>query len=736
MKVIRPLALLLLAIFFVLLLRWEGRHHTDHEPSVQSAESAATPTDAGSHPLWSETVERTAMLTEQEESDASDPQRELIGIVVATDGTPIASAVIGAMLQLNRQHPGITDQHFKEYREKLVAETRSAMDGRFRLRLELFLIYDVVACKPGYARTLDWNHYAGEELRIVLPRSSSIFGIVADAVDGTPIPGVSIRLKQGFVLGPSLSAETDADGQYRFDDLPTGECALDFQAPAHVRRYGIQVQIGEGEQIRQDVSMERGTTIHGRVTDGATGTVIEGAEIGMRAAAHRVHTDAEGRYRLAGVPHEFRDSLRIRAAGYGEFDFPINRVPPEGLEQDIGLLRGRTAHARVVDPNGIPVADATIVAEAHSSSQPYGSWQMDRQTAKSEADGRFTLHDLRVDLRHTLLIAADGHANMIYDFPESEWSALELQLGDLVLEPESVIAGTVVDPQGIPLPEIWVSLSGECWRRDALGPSSNSEEGYMSNAGLGFGDIYSRTDSRGRFAFTKLAAGSYHLWAGKKGIATATDLDLELLYEGESVTDLALVLDLGFTISGFVTDPDGSPVSSATIGVALETNPQQRITYAIADPQGAFVLAGLAAGSYVLSADAGFHQSNAAGWTGIRFDRIELSGVAAGASDLRLSLPLAVPVSGKVLGPLDEALADAVLMFTMDGESQGRGVANSRGDGSFIFWLRNGASGTLRVYPPMMFYPGKPVDQSFEVILTDVRAGDSKLVVKLPKLFE
>lgn len=733
MKSWHAYVLLALAAAAVLLLRCgAGR----------TVASAATNTgDRGIHavtaepspPSQPEELRRAGVEAETGGAAALDPDLELRGIVVDSLGAPIAAAELSALRQISRQSRGPSALSLGLV-ERLAAETHSDQAGKFSLRLQAHRIYDLTASKAGFGTLRVCNLYAGEEQRIVLTRAASISGRITDTADGSPLTGVVVRLKQHSSPEPYLVQESQASGEYAFLDLPSGEFELDFQSLTHVRRYGVQVRLRESEQAHEDVTLSRGAAIFGRVTDGTTHEPLAGAEVRIRAAVLSVRTDSEGRYRLESVPPNFHDALQLRAPGYGEFDFPIQFIPPEGLEQDFGLLRGRTAHGRLVDRSGTPVPDAEVVAEAHTSRSQYGSWQVDRQLATSRDDGEFLLADLRVDLRHSLLIHAEGLATMVYDFPAAEWDSTDLELGDLILEPECRIAGVVEDPHGALLEGLWVSISGEAWRRDALGPAAAEGKGYMNQAGFGFGDVYVRTDARGRFALSGLAAGSYHLWAGKKGFATGAESAIELLYEGESITDLKLVLDPGFSISGIVTDDAGHPVLGATVSVAPESDPGRRLTYAIAGSDGDFRIAGLEIGSYCVSADAGFNESNASGWTGRKLGRIDLHEVAAGRTDLQITLPSAASVSGVVLGPDESPVPGAVLFFWIPGESHGEGLATSGSDGRFEFWLNQGQSGSLHVNPPMLVLPGQPMDRSLEVVIPDVRAGDSGLVVRLPRL--
>ncbi len=711
-------ALFLAAVFAAFALIRCGADPTP-PASLELASPEAAGASTGSGPLADQAgVVREKFIAEV----PHDPEDELRGIVVDTADVPIPGATLTAWLQVDRQIAGLSEVY--KSIESLAAQTVSDAAGRFSLRLEPRIVYDLVAIQSGFARIRLHSLYAGEDLRIVLGRAASISGLVTDAGDGMPLAGVEVMATQGTTQSRGderLYALSGADGEFRFENLPPNYFDLRFDLAGYARRYGTELTIVEGEQARADVTLDRGATLRGRVTDGDTHLPIPGAEVGLRLASHPARTDADGRYLLTGVPVGYSDSVFIRAVGYGKYDFPLRDVPAEGLEQDFGLLRGRTALGRVVDQNGVPVSGARIVAASQKNA--FDSWQTDRRLTQTDEAGLFTLTSLRVDLRHTLLIAAEGHAVGIFDFPASEWGAREIRLGDLVVEPACALAGVVVDTNGNPQPNLFVSLSGEPWSRDALGPSLAGGEGYMDRGGLGFDNLSARTDARGRFAFASLPTGQYYLSAGRKGYARRAESEIELLYKGESVTDLKLVLDVGLTIAGMVVNRDGQPVPEASVSVH-HSGEASRITYNLTQPDGSFLLVGLDAGSYLLLADGGFSIRH--------YGELLVNDVMAGDSGLRLVLPDALEISGVVFGPDDQPLQGATVQVWTSEPTHN--ACNSGRDGRFTLWVSDDRNVTIAAFPPFVVYAGTPVDGSLTVTVENVTPGTMNLVIRLPRL--
>jgi hypothetical protein len=128
------------------------------------------------------------------------------------------------------------------------------------------------------------------------------------------------------------------------------------------------------------------------------------------------------------------------------------------------------------------------------------------------------------------------------------------------------------------------------------------------------------TDDEGRFNFVALPAGRYILTANKQGYVSAaygarrpnrpgTAL---VLADGQRITGLTLRMTRGSAISGVLVDHNGEPFSGANVSAMRNTfvGSGQRslvpVASAVSDDRGQYRLWGLAAGDYVISANAGF----------------------------------------------------------------------------------------------------------------------------------
>ncbi|MCI0585777.1 MAG: carboxypeptidase-like regulatory domain-containing protein [Planctomycetes bacterium] len=722
-------ALLVLAAWFS--LRIEGEPF--ESPGVPSTAAAA----GKASETASRTVEEAASATASRQSALPhEPELELRGQVVTTTGAPIAGAKLAVILPFLREVPELSQD--RQDAEQTLATGRSEADGSFAFRLDPDRGHDLLVEAQGFARIRMAGRYPGEEVRVVHPRSATIFGRVTDAVDGTPLAGVEVdAVPEGVqaLEAASYHATTDRYGIYRIEALPSGVFRPEVDGRDHVRRWEQVYVVGEGQELRIDFPLSRGGTIHGLVTDGETKSPIEGASVVLRGLSARraALTDADGRYFLRGVPVPSRFvSLQFRAPGYGEFSWTVADVGERGAEQDVFLLPGRRARGRVVGRDGQPVRDAWVLASA--ALHAHGTTQGDRRLARTDAEGRFELADLRIDLRHTLLVHAEGHATTVLDFPADEWARREIDLGEILLERPGTIAGRLRDAEGQALEDSWVLLDGEPRRRNSLGPSVAGNEGYRNSGGLGFGQLIARTDAHGRYAFAGLPAGKYRLTGRRHGCARPAHLEIEL-EEGGRLLGADLALDLGLSIRGVVLDSGGIPLAGAQVHAHPEYG-RGASASAQSTSRGTFTLSGLYPENHLVQVFMPYRSVDGSEGKPRRFAVAKVAGVSAGTPDLRIVVPEAVEIGGSVVGPDGNPVPKARVSFLPEGDKMSLIAQGADREGRFLFSVAEGTRGTLVVHPPswpVLDEEDRP-DATCVVTLENVSAGTKGLLVRLPKL--
>jgi murein DD-endopeptidase MepM/ murein hydrolase activator NlpD len=194
--------------------------------------------------------------------------------------------------------------------------------------------------------------------RIELARRAGLLARVV--IDGAPIAGAEVHVSDGS--RPTLAtAITGDDGVVRFDALRPGPHELwarhgDRVSPlariADARDAQIELALAAGDEIRGAVSSDAGLPRTARVT-----LVPIDVDHALRTAT----LDDAGRFSIAGVP---RGKWRVVAEAPGHVQQHDAVVDSRTGQVTVRLARSGTVAGRVVDGDGEPVANATIVLRA------------------------------------------------------------------------------------------------------------------------------------------------------------------------------------------------------------------------------------------------------------------------------------------------------------------------------------------------------------------------------------
>lgn len=654
---------------------------------------------------------------------------EITGRVLTTAGEPLDGASVRVVVPRTRQWPLLFFEPVAEADVPL-AETRTDAQGEFRVHAASDHVLDVYAEVEGYATEKRPGVYAGGRVELVLARAAALVGRVTRTSDGTPVEGARLLLEEGVMSLPGRverRATTDARGEYRFDGLDPGWYHASVHS-AHEVRVGFTFSVGEGDETRKDLVFPSGTVISGRVTDGRDESPLAGARVWIWGGPDEAAvSDEDGRYRLEGIEINSTSHLHVSCEGFGAFQ-AARYVGKEGLRQDFYLLPGRSARGRIIDAAGTPIAGAYVAAGSLT-----GTERMDGLWTVSGTNGRFTLADLRIDLRHSLLVRAPGHSCAVFDFPAHEFEQTEIELGDLALESPSLVRGRLVDRAGRALAgfPVWVDI--DPLARDRLGPTEEGE-GYFCRGGLGTGEIHAPTDADGRFAFADLPAGHWRIRADAKGYVHAAEVEFDLA-PGERRTELELVLDTGLSISGRVVDEEGRPLPGSIVSVHA-LGDRERLIADLARDDGSFSVHGLEPGRYRLWVDGDGLYGSGAAWCEVECD--------AGEEDVRIRVGRATDVRVRVVdrdgGPLPGANVGVGIgmdQFSMQ-PSDEEGRTTIRVPAHAAFDLCASANPTFD--PGASFFEAffrdenGRLDESMSVTVTGLVAGPDEIVLTIPGL--
>lgn len=199
-------------------------------------------------------------------------------------------------------------------------------------------------------------------------RPNTLSGLLGDAYTGEPLAGALVQ------VSATISATTGSDGRYTLAGVPE-TFTLTVSAPDH-------------EELRQDLSKQtsfdatlRPNVLSGVITDSYTGKPISGATV--KAGDVSAASDAEGRYRIEGVPEDV--TLQISAEGYAALSQPVEQTTALDAKLRPDVLRG----ALVDSASGAPIKNATVIATATASSSDVAFARID-----NSADGQFALEGI------------------------------------------------------------------------------------------------------------------------------------------------------------------------------------------------------------------------------------------------------------------------------------------------------------------------------------------------------
>lgn len=406
-------------------------------------------------------------------------------------------------------------------------------------------------------------------------------------------------------LGQQFDAvESGSDGRFTVHGLVPGI--------AHVTASRKGMRLGSVEDVELEarvptdigvIVLEEGVSISGVVL-GEDGQPLKGASVSVSSMARlmisriedmprgqigqemgqRAVTDGFGQFELGGLVGG-NYNVHANAEGYDSVTLPDVAAGTRNVRLEpvkLGSLLVTLVSAR----DGQPVIDATI-----GTSRSRGGWGRRRSDESSpvlegeealaavgregEAEGLYLIQ--YADLESTeLTVAAEGFATIK---AESQPVASG-KVGSMTIElqPESVVAGFVLDAEGNPVERARVTMR-------AIEPQGDGGFRWRGGRGMSFSHAVTidiggdddggerppdaerrraRTGYDGSFEIRGATAGEWELTASAEGFASSSPISLTLA-EAQEQRDVEVELVRAGSIGGFVTEVDGTPVDGARV---------------------------------------------------------------------------------------------------------------------------------------------------------------------------
>jgi|GEM_PF-2782310 len=472
--------------------------------------------------------------TESEQPSPNDKpvtNQEIAGRVVDSDGKPIE----GALVQAYSWTPWYKTRTDKNGSFRLTVFNRPGMSPEEGAEMRFG--------KEGFGPKMFESVKGGtSDLEVILSNTTYFEGVLTKP-DGQPVPNTQVRASSPSRRGTTVigqywhETKTDANGRYRLFVIPD---TFDFQirVPESGAARIQEQEIAEGQAKTLNIALKPGITFQAKILDSQTKQPVAGLRL-----SHWQQPWIEGRSNDEGIltiPDMFADVFKfdvrsngpgilkvgdthyarwwseecvspwlrpgLEEAGQGRYgawqrnfdglDFKMS----EGMAPvTISLEKAVAIRGRVLDPDGNPVAGATVAPALTGSGNSLTGDS--RFSFETKEDGTYEMYLPASKVRTYNLVAHDGKIFTWRKWANGVLPPITTQPGevlegiDLHLTRPGIVKGRVLDANGKPVAN----------REVRTAPTDMMENRYY--------DPTTKTDAEGRFELKYVRPGEQFVQA-------------------------------------------------------------------------------------------------------------------------------------------------------------------------------------------------------------------------------
>jgi len=541
-------------------------------------------------------------------SNAVALDNRLSGLVRNPQGAPVAGAEV-ILSTLNASEMFFVNDPLPDPASEPRARTNA--EGRYEFAgIQPRNRYTLILSHPDYSRkeepTVPINESGGADMPpITMTPGASLSGRVRNEA-GDFVQGTTLHLEGfayqglGIVAPDRISTSTDAEGGFKFKNVPSGQRYLQATAPGYATVQVLNLAFEKEETVVRDITL--------KVAEGICGRIVGPDNVGIPdALVIAIGVSSLNQTGRAQTTTNEKGEFCLDALASGDYNLIANakgwrmvnrgggnRVATNTSNHVVEMLREATVSGRVTEiGTGSPVTNFTVRMRvfygAGTPSAPYNEETYPQQ----HPNGEFTIPgvppgDFVVEAWASGL--APGFSRNFTVETGQPISGVLIQLGR-----GGTISGRIVDSQGKPVGRAKISTHDNEWSDDEFTRAIGIT--YPTNATA----AEARSGDDGRFTISGLTPDVYQIQVIAAGYTGFMRRDLRVA-EGADNAIGDLKLGRGGVLRGTLYDASGKALVGGTVELrgADGDVPRQYQTRTSGD--GKYQIANVMPGNYVLTA--------------------------------------------------------------------------------------------------------------------------------------